>query len=53
MSVWYYRLFHIVSVNALALCRWQVVDAPPAHLQATETDDNYEDGHFAAEGIAR
>ncbi len=52
MSVWYYRLFHIVSVNALALCRWEIVDAPPAHLQAAETDDDQEDGDLAVEGIA-
>ena len=40
-------------MHTLALCRWEVVDAPPAHLQATETDDDQDDGHLAAEGIAR
>ena len=36
-----------------ALGRWEVVDAPPAHLQTAETDDDQDDGHLAAEGIAR
>ena len=38
---------------ALALSRREIVDAPPAHLQAAETDNDHEDGHLATEGIAR
>ena len=31
----------VVGVNAHALCRRQVVDSPPAHLQETERNDQY------------
>ena len=30
--------YELISVCAHALCRWQVVDAPPAHLQAEEAE---------------
>lgn len=34
-----YCLLHVIGVNALALSRWQVVDAPPAHLEAGEAEE--------------
>ena len=40
-------------MDAFALGRREIIDAPPAHLEKAEADDDQEDGHLATEGIAR